>query len=84
MKTKVSKENRPRAGGEASTLPFAIPLSGSLFTVKIYLIFPYLGQITNVSKKRIEQINFFNWLSVDKNIILSNGSEHLRNVIQWH
>ena len=35
-------------------------------------------------KRRIKQFNFFNWLSNVKNLVLSNGSEHLRNVIQWH
>ena len=35
------------------------------------------------SKKRIEQLNFFDWLSNVKNLVLSNGCEHMRNVIQW-
>ena len=35
-------------------------------------------------KRRIKQFNFFNWLSNVTNLVLSNGSEHLRNVIQWH
>ena len=34
-------------------------------------------------KRRIEQLNFFDWLSNVKNLVLSNGSEHVRNVIQW-
>ena len=34
-----------------------------------------------VSKKRIEQFNFFNWLSKVKNVVFSNGSEHERMVI---
>ena len=29
----------------------------------------------------IKQINFFNWLSKGKNLVLSNGSENVRNVI---
>ena len=33
------------------------------------------------SKKRIEQLNVFNWLS---KLVFSNGSEHVGNVIQWH
>ena len=36
------------------------------------------------SKRSIKQFNFFNWLSNFKNLALSNGSEHVRNVIQWH
>ena len=35
------------------------------------------------SKRRIEQLKFFDWLSNVKNLVLSNGSEHVRNVIQW-
>ena len=37
-----------------------------------------------VSKGRIEQFNFIYWLSNVKNLVLSDGSEHVRNVIQWH
>ena len=33
---------------------------------------------------RIEQVNFFNWLSNVKNLVFPNGYEHMRNVIQWH
>ena len=36
------------------------------------------------SKRGIKQFNFFNWLSNVKNLVLSNGSEHLQNVIQRH
>ena len=35
------------------------------------------------SKRRIEQIIFFYWLSNVKNLVLSNGCEHVRNVIPW-
>ena len=34
-------------------------------------------------KRRIEKLNFFDWLSNVKNLVLSNGSELVRNVIQW-
>ena len=34
--------------------------------------------------KRIKQFKFFNWLSNVKNLVLSNGSEHAENVIQWY
>ena len=36
------------------------------------------------TKRRIKQFNFLNWLLNVKNRVLSNGSEHVRNVIQWH
>ena len=35
------------------------------------------------SKRRIKQLKFFDWLSDVKNLVLSNGCEHVRNVIQW-
>ena len=35
------------------------------------------------SKRSIKQLNVFNWLSNVKNLVLSNGSEHVRNVIQF-
>ena len=34
-------------------------------------------------KRMIEQLNFFDWLSNVKNLVLSNGCEHVRNAIQW-
>ena len=34
-------------------------------------------------KRRIEQLNFFDWLSNVKNLVFWNGSELVRNVIQW-
>ena len=34
-------------------------------------------------KKRIEQLNFFDWHWNVKNLVLWNGSELVRNVIQW-
>ena len=38
-----------------------------------------------ISKSRNETINFFlDRLSNVKNLVLSNGSEHMQNVIQWH
>ena len=33
------------------------------------------------SKRRTEQLKFFNWLSNVKNLVLSNGSEYVQNVI---
>ena len=38
----------------------------------------------NCKQKEDEQLNFFNWLSNVKNLVLSNGFEHVRNVIQWY
>ena len=35
------------------------------------------------SKRRIEQLNFFAWLWNVKNLVVSNGCEHVQNVIQW-
>ena len=35
------------------------------------------------SKRRIEESNFFDWFSNVKNLVLSNGCEHVQNVIQW-
>ena len=34
-------------------------------------------------KRRIEQLNFFDWLSNVKNLVLWKGFELVRNVIQW-
>ena len=34
-------------------------------------------------KKRIKQLNFFDWLWNVKNLVLWNGSELVRNAIQW-
>ena len=34
------------------------------------------------NKKRIEKLNYFHWLSNVKNLVLSNGFEHVQNVIQ--
>ena len=34
------------------------------------------------SKRRIEQLNFFDWLPNVKNLVFSNGSKHVHNVIQ--
>ena len=34
-------------------------------------------------KKKIEQLNFFDWLWNVKNLVVWNGCELVRNVIQW-
>ena len=36
------------------------------------------------SKRRTEQLNFLNWLPNVKNLVLSNGSENVKNKIQWY
>ena len=38
---------------------------------------------TLIASKRIGQLTIFDWLSNVKNLILSNSSENVRNVIQW-
>ena len=38
----------------------------------------------NLSKRRIEQFSFFNWLSNVRNLVLSNVSDREGNVIQCH
>ena len=40
-------------------------------------------RVLNLSKRGIEQFNHNNWLQM-LNLVLSDGSEHARNVIQWH
>ena len=35
------------------------------------------------SERRIEQLHFLDWFSNVKNLVLSNGCEHVQNVIQW-
>ena len=53
--------------------------------LKFYTIMQVLSVFWTkiASKRRIEQLNFFDWLSNVKNLVRSNGSEHVRNVIQW-
>ena len=36
------------------------------------------------SKRKTEQLIFFNWLLNVKNPVLSKGYEYVRNVIQWY
>ena len=37
----------------------------------------------NCWKRRIEQLNFLDWLSNVKNLGVSNGCEHMGKEIQW-
>ena len=38
----------------------------------------------NCKQKEDRTTYFFNWLSYVKNLVLSNGSENVQNVIQWY
>ena len=63
-----------------------IPLRGpSHLQLKFYTIMQDFERVLtlNASKSRIEQLNFFDWLSNVKNLALLNGCEHVQNVIQW-
>ena len=63
-----------------------LPLQGpNHLQLKFYTIMQDLNVVWTLiaSKKWIEQLNFFDWLSNVKNLVLSNGCEHVRNVIQW-
>ena len=53
--------------------------------LKFYTIMQDFNVFWNLiaSKRRIEQLNFFDWLSNVKNLVLPNGCKHVRNVIQW-
>ena len=46
--------------------------------------FKRVSTLIIASKRRIEQLNCFDWLSNVKNLVLSNGFEYVRNVIQWN
>ena len=35
------------------------------------------------SIRKIKLLKFFDWLSNVKNLVFSNGCEHMENVIQW-
>ena len=61
----------------------------------MHLVFPSPGKVNYkiypknakfltwiVSKEKTEQFNFFKWLSIFKNLVLSNGSKNVQNVIQ--
>ena len=65
---------------------FTSPYLGQI-THKIYPKMQDFKRVLNLNckqKRRTEQFNFFNWLSNVKNLVLSNGSEYERNVIQWY
>ena len=54
--------------------------------LKFYTIMQDFKRVVDfniASKRRLEQLKFFDWFSNVKNLVLSNGSEHVRNVIQW-
>ena len=62
-----------------------LPLRGpNHLQLKFYIIRQDSKRVLGFNcKKRIEQLNFFDWLLNVKNLVLSNGSELVRNVIQW-
>ena len=45
----------------------------------LYVLWAYIA-----NKSRIEESVFFNWLSNAKNLVLTNGSNTCKNVIQLH
>ena len=64
-----------------------LPLHGpNHLQLKFYTIMQDFKRVLDLiaSKRRIEQLNFFNWLSNVKNLVVSSGCEHVRNVIQWN
>ena len=59
------------------------PLPGpNHLTTKCKILHVFWTKIAR--KTRTEQFYLFNWLSNVENQVLSNGSEQVRNVIQWH
>ena len=63
------------------------PLHGpNHLQLKFYTIMQDFKRVLDLiaRKRRVEQLNFFDWLSNVNNLVLSNDCEHLRNVIQWY
>ena len=87
-KTKMSKENfrvdiyylqLKYCWRQCTLLPSTWAKSPTKFNTKMQnfkRVFDLL-----ISRRRIEQFNFFNWFSNVKNLTLLNGTEHVRNVI---
>ena len=62
-----------------------LPLHGpNHLQLKIYSIMQYFKRVWTLiaSKRRIEQLIFFDWLSNVKNLVLSNGCKLVQNLIQ--
>ena len=64
-------------------------LTFSAWTISLTKFIPKIQDFERVldlieNKRRIEQFSFFNWLTNVRNLVYSNSSEHLRNVIPWH
>ena len=53
--------------------------------LKFYIIMQDFKRVLdfNCWKRRIEQLNFLDWLSNVKNLVVSNGCEHMGKEIQW-
>ena len=66
---------------QCTLLPLPGPSHLQNLTPKCKILNVFWTEIA--SKRRTEQINFFNWLSNVKNLVLSNGFEYVQNVIQW-
>ena len=89
-KTKISKENL--SSGLLFTAKYCTRLLTLLslpgpnhllnLTPKCRILSVFWTYI--VRKNRIKNFNFFNWLSNVKDVVLYNGSKHVRIVIQWH
>ena len=71
------------AGGNVPYFPLQGP---NHLQLKFYTMMQDFKRVWTLiaSQRRIEQLNFFNWHSNVKNLVLSNGCEHVRNVIQWN
>ena len=96
-KTKISKENL-RVGfrlllkcctRQCTLLPLPRPNHVQInFNTKMQDVKRVLDlnklRLLIATKRRIKQFNSFNWLLNVKNLVLLNGSKHVRNVIQWH
>ena len=89
-KTIISKENirldcnfcQNIAGGSALYFPLPGPNHLQNLPPKCKILNVFWTWIA--SKRRTEQLNFFNWLLNVKNLVLSNGSEYVRDVIHWY
>ena len=68
------------AGGNVPYFPLHGP---NHLQLKFYTIMQDSKPVLGFNcKRRVEQLNFFDWLSNVKNLVLSNGCELVRNVIQ--
>ena len=71
------------AGGNLPYFSLTWAKSLTKYNSKMQHLKPALD-LNIVSKRKIGQFDLFSWLLNVKHLVLSNGSEHERNVIQWH